>query len=41
MQNENQSFKMTLEIFMFRLYLQNHDHKNENKVDTETFLTSF
>ena len=25
-QNENQSFKMMLNIFTFRLYLQNHDH---------------
>ena len=29
MQNENQRFKMMLKIFMFRLYLQNHDHKNK------------
>ena len=29
-QNENQRFKMMFNIFTFRLYLQNHDHKNKN-----------
>ena len=27
-QNENQSLGMMLKISKFRLYLQNHDHKN-------------